>query len=172
MEIKRTLKERKFIDAYIKYKGNATQAYIKISPDCKEESARVLGYRWLQKVNISVEELLDKMEMTDGYLSGKLYEGLDATKVISVIPIPPKKSQENNTDLPEANSKNIEFIDVPDYNARVKYLDMALKLKGKFPSEKHDVKVEGELIITDAKRKLVDKIAGIVKRTGEDEISE
>ena len=172
MELKRTLKERKFIDAYIKNKGNATQAYIEISPDCKEESARVLGYRWLQKVNISVEELLDKMEMTDGYLSGKLYEGLDATKVISVIPIPPKKSQENNTDLPEANSKNIEFIDVPDYNVRVKYLDMALKLKGKFPSEKHDVKVEGELIITDAKRKLVDKIAGIVKRTGEDEIPE
>ena len=139
MELKRTLKERKFIDAYIKFKGNATQAYIKISPDCKEESARVLGYRWLQKVNISVEELLDKMEMTDGYLSGKLYEGLDATKVISVIPIPPKKSRENNTDLPEANSKNIEFIDVPDYNVRVKYLDMALKLKGKFPAEKHEI---------------------------------
>ncbi|MBU2527512.1 MAG: hypothetical protein KKC03_13020 [Bacteroidetes bacterium] len=46
------------------------------------------------------------------------------------------------------------------------------KLAGIYPSEKHDVKVEGELIITDAKRKLVNKIAGIVKRTGEDEIPE
>ena len=62
-----------------------------------------------------------------------------------MIPIPPKKSKENITDLPEANSKNIEFIDVPDFNVRVKYLDMALKLKGKYPAQGIDIKHSGEI---------------------------
>lgn len=147
MSIKRTLRERKFIKAYIKNKGNATQAYMEINPNCKEESARVLGYRWLQKVNISVIELLDKMGLNDIELHKKLNEGLDATKVISVIPIPPKEANPGTGDLPDANSKNIDFIDVPDFNVRFKYLDMAYKLKDKYPSEKHKLEVEGNITI-------------------------
>lgn len=149
MGIKRTIRERKFINAYIKSKGNATQAYIEISPDCKEESARVLGHRWLQKVNISVEELLDKMGLTDIQLHQKLKEGLDATKVISVIPFKPEKAKPGTGDLPDADSKTIDFIDVPDFNVRVRYLDMAYKLKDKYPAEKH--KVEEEIIVIGAK---------------------
>lgn len=57
-DIKRTLKEKKFIEAYIKYQGNLTQAYLEISPGCKISSARVLGYRWLQKVNISDKKIV------------------------------------------------------------------------------------------------------------------
>lgn len=136
MQIKRTLKERKFITALIKHKGNATRAYLEISPKCKVESAAVLGYRMLRKVNLSVGELLDRMGITDAYLNDKLNEGLEATKVISVIPIPPKKHQPSTGDLPNANEKNIEFIDVPDSNVRVKYLDMAYKLKGAYAPEK------------------------------------
>lgn len=136
MEIKRTLRQRKFITALIKYKGNATKAYLEISPKCKVESAAVLGYRMLRKVNLSVEELLDRMGMTDAYLNQKLNEGLEATKVISVVPIPPKKGKQGSADLPDANEKNIEFIDVPDSNVRVKYLDMAYKLKGAYAPEK------------------------------------
>jgi len=174
MEIKkRTLKQRKFINAYIKNKGNATQAYLEISPDCKEESARVLGYRWLQKVNISVEELFDKMGMTDAYLNQKLNEGLDATKVISVIPIPPKEVKPSTGDLPNANSKNIEFIDVPDFNVRVKYLDMAYKLKDKYPTEKHKLEIEGELKIgIDARRKLVSKLDSLAAKRGKGQTTE
>lgn len=136
MEIKRTLRQRKFITALIKHKGNATKAYLEISPKCKVESAAVLGYRMLRKVNLSVEELLDRMGMTDAYLNQKLNEGLEATKVISVVPIPPKKGKQGSADLPDANEKNIEFIDVPDSNVRVKYLDMAYKLKGAYAPEK------------------------------------
>lgn len=161
---KRTLKQRKFINAYIKNKGNATQAYLEISPNCKEESARVLGYRWLQKVNISVEELFDRMGMTDAYLNQKLNEGLDATKVISVIPIPPKKEKSGTGDLPDANSKTIDFIDVPDFNVRVKYLDMVYKLKDKFPTEKRKIEVEGELKIIDAKKKLISKLDSLASQ--------
>jgi len=136
MEIKRTLRQRKFIDAYIKNSGNATEAYLAVNPKVTRQHARQYGYRMLQKVDISVTELLDKMGVTDAYLNEKLKEGLEATKVISVVPIPPKKHQPSTGDLPNANEKNIEFIDVPDSNVRVKYLDMAYKLKGAYAPEK------------------------------------
>lgn len=167
MEVKRTLRERKFVKAYIKNNGNATQAYIDAFPNVKKESARQLGYRMLTNVDISVTELLDRLGATDAHIGSKIYEGMDATKVISVIPLKPKEGQENPTDLPDANSRNIEFVDVPDFNVRVKYIDIALKLKGKYPSEKHDVKFKGELKITDARQKLIDKVNSLTARTRE-----
>ena len=147
MTLKRTLRERKFIKSYIENNGNATQAYLDINPKYKGDSARVLGYRLLTKVNIEVNELMDLMGTTDAYLNQKLNEGLEATKTISVIPLKPKDSQENSTDLPEANSKNIEFVDVDDFAVRHKYLDTAYKLKNKYPTEKKniDLNVQGSL---------------------------
>ena len=139
MGIKRTLTERKFIKAYIENDGNATKAYLITKPEYKGKYADRLGYQIWRNIEISVSELLDKMGITDFHLNEKLNEGLDATKVISVIPIPPKKDKTSTGDLPEANSKNIEFIDVPDYNVRFKYIDMAYKLKNKYPAEKHEV---------------------------------
>ena len=143
-KLKRTLRERKFLKAYIDNGGNATQAFLTINPKIKGDSARVLGHNLLTKINISVIELLEIMGATDAYLHQKLFEGLDATKVISVIPLKAKSGQENSTDLPDADSRNIEFVDVPDFNIRFKYLDMAYKLKDKYPSEKHDINVKGE----------------------------
>ena len=138
MSIKRTLRERKFIKAYIDNNGNATKAYMSMNPNIGEESAAVLGFRMLRNVKISQEELMDMMGITDAYLQEKLDQGLNATKTISVIPVKQKEAQENSTDLPNANSKNIEFVDVDDYAVRHKYLDTALKLKGSYPAEKHE----------------------------------
>ena len=138
MKLKRTLRERKFIDAYIKNNGNATEAYLVISPNVKRKNAKDYGCRLLQNLNLSNNELLDEMGMTDEYLHEKLDEGLNSTKTISVIPIKSKESQPNSTDLPEANSKNIEFVDVNDYAVRHKYLDTAYKLKDKYPAIKNE----------------------------------
>ena len=167
MRIKRTLRERKFIKSYIDNFGNATKAYMDLHPNCSKKSAGDLGYRMLKKVDISITELLEIMGTTDAYLNQKLNDGLDATKVISVIPIPPKEANPGTGDLPDANSKNVDFIDVPDYNVRFKYLDMAYKLKDKYPSEKHDVNLKGELKITNARQKFADRIAHIAARTKE-----
>jgi len=145
MGIKKTLKERKFITAYIENNGNASKAYRATHPKYKGENSHVLGCRMLIKVNITTNELLDEMGMNDEQLHEKLHEGLDAKKVVSVIPVKPKEAQPNTTDLGNANSRSIEFIDVEDYPTRHKYLDMAYKLKGVYPSEKHDVKVEGKI---------------------------
>jgi len=87
----------------------------------------------LRKVDLQVNELMEMMGTTDAYLNQKLNEGLEATKTISVIPVKQKEAQENSTDLPNANSKNIEFVDVDDFAVRHKYLDTALKAKRFIP---------------------------------------
>ena len=139
---KRTLRERKFIKAYIENGGNATKAYMDVKPDYKGKNARVLGHKWLTKVNISDDEIMEELGLTDTYLYEKIREGTEATKVVSVIPVKPKEAQENNPDLPDATSKNVEFIDVEDYPTRHKYLDMMLKLKNKYPAEKHEHEIK------------------------------
>ena len=138
MSIKRTLRERKFIKAYIDNNGNATKAFLILNPEVKRENAKEYGYRMLRKVDLQVNELMEMMGTTDAYLNQKLNEGLEATKTISVIPVKQKEAQENSTDLPNANSKNIEFVDVDDFAVRHKYLDTAFKLKGTYPAEKHE----------------------------------
>ena len=132
-ETKRTLKEKKFIEAYIKHQGNLTQAYLEISPGCKISSARVLGYRWLQKVNIPAQELLDRLGLNDLALSQKLKEGLEAVKILS--------------------GEGKKKYTIPDHNVRVKYLDMAFKLKNIYPAEKHKVEEEKKVIVIGAEEK-------------------
>jgi len=147
-DIKRTLKEKKFIEAYIKHQGNLTQAYLEISPGCSIPSARVLGYGWLQKVNIPAQELLDRLNLNDVYLGQKLKEGLEATKKVS-------------------------GLDVPDHNIRVKYLDMAFKLKNAYPAEKRKPEEEREIIVIGAKEKLIKKLDHIAeKRRAKNETNE
>jgi len=45
------------------------------------------------------------------------------------------------------------------------------KLMGVYPSEKHDVKVDGEIKFYNAKQKLINKIDSITSRTGTDKAS-
>ncbi len=152
MGMKRTLTQRRFIDAYVKFKGNATEAYLSLHPDCKKTSAADLGYRMLRKVDIKIKEVLDRIGVTDTFLSQKLNEGLGAKKVVSVIPVKPKKVGPNSVNLPDANSRSIEFIDVEDYPTRQRYLDMAFKLKGDYPPEKHEVEVARKVIVLGKKK--------------------
>jgi hypothetical protein len=121
--IKRILRERKFIDAYIENNGNATEAYLAISPDIKRDSAKELGYRLLAKVDLSIVELLDKMGLTDPVLSQKLIEGLSATREVGT-------GEDKKEKL--------------DHNVIVKYLDMALKLKAKYPADRSKLELTGK----------------------------
>jgi hypothetical protein len=138
-KIKRTVTEKKFIKAYIENGGNATEAYLSVNPKTKRETAGEMGYRLLKKVEISDDEIMETLGINDAYLMQKIKEGVEATKVVSVVPIPPKKNESSTADLPDANSKNVEFIDVEDYPTRHKYLDMILKLRNKYPAEKKDI---------------------------------
>ena len=165
-KIKRTIRQRRFIKAYIENNGNASKAYLAINPKYSGGNERILGHKWLTKINISDEEILEELGINDAYLMRKIKEGIEATKVVSVIPIKPKEAQENNPDLPDADSKSVEFIDVEDYATRHKYIDMILKLINKYPAEKHKIDVEGELNITDAREKIFSRINSIAARKG------
>jgi len=110
-ETKRTLREKKFIEAYIENNGNATEAYLAVNPKVKRKNASVYGIRMLEKVSIKVNELLDKLDLNNVCLGKKLKEGLEATKKVA-------------------------GFDTPDHSVRVKYLDMAFKLKNIYPAEK------------------------------------
>ena len=101
-----------------------------------------MGYRWLQKVNIPAQELLDRLGLNDLALSQKLKEGLEAVKVIS-------------------------GLEVPDHNVRVKFLDMAYKLKNVYPAEKHKIEEERKVIILGRKKEFINKTNEIVKRNEE-----
>ena len=107
-ETKKTLRERKFIEAYISNGGNATGAFLAINDKVDKNTAGVLGLRMLRKVKIEVENILDRIGLNDVYLAKKLKEGLE-TRNLSV---------------------------------RVRYLDMAYKLKDIYPNEKQDIKDE------------------------------
>ena len=113
-KFKWTLRERKFITAYIESSGNATKAYLAINPEAKHP--RQYGYRMLQKVDISTNELLNEMGMTDAFLADILQKGLTSTKAVGKL-VP---------------------IKIDDYAVIHKYLDTAYKLKGTYPAEKHE----------------------------------
>lgn len=132
-EIKRTLKQRKFIKAYIDNNFNATEAYLAISPNIKRKNAKKYGCRLLHNLNLSQNELMNMLGMTDEDLGKKLKEGLNADKSIVV---------------------DKELMDVDDYPTRQKYLDMAYKLKGTYPAEKHE---ETRKVIILGKKKEEDK---------------
>lgn len=121
-KFKWTLRERKFITAYIENSGNATKAYLVVNPKAKHP--RQYGCRMLQKVNISTNELLNEMGMTDIALADILKEGLSATKAVGLV---------------------AKIVD--DYTVRHKYLDTAYKLKGTYPAEKHEVDVRKVVVI-------------------------
>ena len=121
-KVKRTIKEKEFIKAYIELKGNATLAYLKVFPYVKKDSATDLGSLLLTKLEISISEMLDLIGLTDHNLSQKLQEGLNATKTIG-------------------QGRNKKTI--PNHYIRAKYLDIALKLKARYPIDETRLKLPG-----------------------------
>jgi hypothetical protein len=108
-----TLKQRRWIKKYLEY-GNAKKAAMEVY-DCTEDSAGQIGYENLKKLDYS--DLMEEAGVTDKVLQDKILEGLTATRVISAV---------KGT---SANGGTTDFIDVPDFMARHKYLETALKLK-------------------------------------------
>lgn len=145
---KLTLKQRKWLNIYLET-GNATQAAMQ-SYDCKdEESAAQIGYENLRKLDIT--ELMEEGGITDKKLKEKLEEGLEATKVVSarVIVIKGRPTSQADGELPPADSRTDDFIDVPDYAVRHKYLETALKLKGRLGSSSSSVEMkDGDRSVT------------------------
>lgn len=96
---------------------------------------RTVGSSGVKK---AIEEALENSGITDELLTNKLKEGLDATKVISAVIL---KKDGKAEDAKEANESTMDFVDVPDFGVRHKYLETGLKLKGHLSNHKVDVTV-------------------------------
>ena len=123
-----TIKQRKWLKAYIKT-GNATEAAMRVY-DCKDRgSAANVGWENVRKLDFS--ELMEESGLTDTLLNQKTIEGLAANKQLAARVIFKKEAPTSQSagELPLANSTTDDFIEVPDYAIRHKYLETALKLK-------------------------------------------
>lgn len=118
-----------FVLEWIKCGFNATKAYLKSHPKVTKQSAAVLGFRMLKKVNIP--DVLAAYGLGYDVYLAKLREGLDAHSTTNTYSPRQKKFVEKK---------------VPDYRTRREYhkaLGKALKLE----SDKVEHEVAGELVV-------------------------
>lgn len=106
---KLTFKQRKFVEVYIQT-GNATESAMQAYDIKDRNSAAVIGFENLRKLNIA--EFLEESGVTDKRLADKINEGLDAKKRVR-----------------DYETGEISYD--PDYMAQHKFLTTALDLKGR-----------------------------------------
>ncbi len=82
--IKLSCLEELFVSEYISNGFNGTQAYLKVRPDVKEESAAVSSARWLDKVTVknAIDARLDmRKEEANGSIASKDYLTKEAHEI-------------------------------------------------------------------------------------------
>lgn len=115
MELKDlTLKQRRWLQCFCEFDsetfGNATKSAIvayELGGDEQYHSARQVGWENMTKLDIQIGDLMNEMGLSNTKLVSKLSEGLEASKRYG-------------------NDATMH----PDNNARLKALELALKLKG------------------------------------------
>ncbi|MGA2466047.1 MAG: terminase small subunit [Thermodesulfobacteriota bacterium] len=128
--MKLTLKQRRFIKAYIQT-GNATQAAKDAGFRCTTEASYAeMGSRALRKVESRMCEILVEAGLDNAALAQKAYEGLNAIVV--------KPFAREGVVISERS-----YIDFP---TRAKYLEIIAKMKGLL-REKVDKKASGTVTI-------------------------
>jgi phage terminase small subunit len=127
---KLTLKQRKFIQAYIQ-SGNATQAAKDAGYECKTDAAYAeMGSRTVRKVEGTICEIMAEIGLDDAMLAQKALEGLNAMAV-EVVKYKGEITGEKT------------YVDYP---TRAKYLEIIAKMKGLL-REKIEQKTSGTLRI-------------------------
>lgn len=104
-----------FYLTWIKHNRNATKAYEELHPGVTGHSASVLGSKMLS--NIDIRLIANQYGLTHEKYFEMIKEGLDATKAVSAISVGK-----------DAGSRDVDFIDVPDHQTRLKYHDKLGKI--------------------------------------------
>jgi len=112
-------KHYRFVEGMDRYNAAIKAGFAKSTA---AQSTRVLENR------VPFADFMRRAGLTDEFLASKIKEGFEANKVISAKIIVGKGER-------EADSQTDDFIEVPDHNARHKYLETALKCKGKLNTE-------------------------------------
>lgn len=121
-KVKRTVRQKKFVEAYIALNGNAGKAYKSINPDVTMDSAKELGKRMLRKVDISISEILDKVGLSNPEVLKILKDGLTATR------------------LSGTGESRKEIL---DHTIISKYIDMIFKLRAAYPADRAKLELTG-----------------------------
>lgn len=130
MNGKLTLKQRRFIKAYIQT-GNATQAAKDAGYECKTDAAYAeMGSRLVRKVEGTIRKIMAEIGLDDAMLAQKALEGLNATLV----------------EVAKYKGEITGEKTYVDYPTRAKYLEIIAKMKG-LMKEKVDKKVSGTVTI-------------------------
>src|SRR3990167_3540697 len=109
---------------YKKYRSQNFNAYRSAIKAGYSHNTAIAAYRNIEK-RINFKDFLVKKGIDDDAIAESLNNGLKSTKVISCNVIAP-----SGEGMADAHSKTQDFIDVPDYQTRHKYLETALKLRG------------------------------------------
>ena len=99
--------DRRWIKLYMQY-GNAIMASKKAYPEVSYNTQLKIAKKNKIKYNDVLDLLMEKAGLDDMTLINKLKEGLDATKI---------------------HGTNDDFVEIPDYNVRHKYLKTAKEWK-------------------------------------------
>lgn len=124
------LQKRMFLKAYIE-KGELGLAYQAVKPRTKKESAQVLGSKLYKTLlsEIKFDELFEQLGFDDVNLAMGFIDGARATRTISATVI--IKSDDPKVKTKQANARDVDFIDVPDFATRHKYLESIARMRGK-----------------------------------------
>lgn len=114
-----TVRQRKWLKVYLET-GNATEAAVQSYTCHTRESAASIGWENLRKLDFS--GVMEETGISIVHLLSKLKEGLESKRVISA-----------RITSSEAGIDTNDFIEVPDYQTRFRYLELALKLKKLLP---------------------------------------
>jgi len=142
--IKLSIRETRFCDEYINSGGNGTRSYMKVFKVTNYGTAAVEASKLLKNPNIqdrlenAKRAIEEKMGVTYGRLVEKGAQHLEATKTISAMIIPGKGQK-------KADSKTMDFIEVPDVDAQLKAADYLAKLCDFYPKKEAALKLDFEM---------------------------
>ena len=121
-----SIKERKFLDAYLD-SGNLITAVHAAGYKCKRENARKTGREILKRLKPSIDDMLEYMGLSDPILFRKISEGLDAM----------------DTKIATHMGEIKDTMDVVDYATRARYIEILVKIKGLY-KERVELTGKGE----------------------------
>lgn len=142
---------------YKKYRFEGLNAYRAAIKAGYSHATAIGAYRNIEK-RINFDDLLLRAGLDNETILKVLSDGLVATKVVSAI-IKDNEIVDNEVfegkAIKESDKKNVELVEVPDFNVRHRYLETLLKLRGELKEivEKH---VKEKVVII--REKIIEKV--------------
>jgi hypothetical protein len=127
-----TVKERRFLKAYLEGKPLAECAKYAGSKGKNKDSLKVVGHRMLTNINPSIDETLTLFGLTDEILARKLREGLEADRLY----------------LASFVGKFMDERKAPDIPTRLKAVELIGRMRGHF-LDRHELtgKDGGDIVL-------------------------